>query len=67
MTNELTDADEKHSEIEPTTEGNNTKLFRAFLDLAHYDKFLDIQKAYRSPSLSHTFRLMIEDWQEKEA
>ena len=61
MNQDVNDTDEKHSEIEPTTEGNNTKLFRVFLSLVDYEKFVQIQKQYRSPSLSHTFRLMIED------
>ena len=59
MKNELDE--EKHSEVEPSTEESNTRMIKVFIEKELFAQFEEIQKWYRSPSITHTIRLMIED------
>lgn len=58
---ELENGDESHSEVSPLTEDKTEKLIQVYLSLEQYEQFMVIQAFYRSPSISHTLRLMIED------
>lgn len=53
--------EEKHSEVATQSEGSRDKLIQVYLSPELVTKFTDIQNWYRSPSITHTVRLMIED------
>lgn len=53
--------EEKHSEIAQQTEESKEKLIQVYLSPEQYEQYMDIQNYYRSPGISHTLRLLIED------
>lgn len=52
---------EKRSELVEQTEETKDKLLQILLNPEQFAQFMDIQTWYRSPSYTHTFKLMIED------
>ena len=62
LKNELRDEKEKASELNPIQEEQGKdRLLQVYLTPEQFEHFLDVHKWYRSPSYSHTFRLIVED------
>lgn len=57
----MEDKEEKHSEVGVQSEERDTKLISVYLSPEMFANFLDIQAWYRSPSITHAMRLMIQD------